>query len=471
MLKRLVPLLLIITLAGCTDKSEPATPPTADSYTADELGTSTIVYGPAAPYYTIEANYDETTHTVTGRMTVTFVNNLGEPLDEVLFNVWPNADEFGGAGADVRDVRVDGQPAEASLEGTVLTVSGVSIAEGATAEAELEFTVKVPEQHDRFGWSYRQTSLGSWFPTLAVHDNHGWNTPPYFPYGESFYSVTGTFDVTFSAPADLEILATGGEQSRTEDGSTQTVHFTADDVRDFFILLNTPYHTIQEQIGGIEVTVAYRDGEDAAAQTMMETARDVIPRYESWFGHYPWETLTIASADYSSDFDGGMEYPRLVTVNTPHIEDDEELGVTAAHEIAHQWFYSLVGSNPYREPWLDESLTTFASYAAYYDTTDFDWIETVADDYSLTSSVDDFEEDDYDRYGDIMYDGGAKMLSYLHGELGDHAFWNALRAYAVDRKYKIATTADFLRVMQEATDENLKPFFEGHQLFIDETLY
>ena len=52
-----------------------------------------------------------------------------------------------------------------------------------------------------------------------------------------------------------------------------------------------------------------------------------------------------------ADF-GGMEYPELVLV----VDDP----TSVAHEVAHQWFYGLVGSDQWREPWLDEGFATFA---------------------------------------------------------------------------------------------------------------
>jgi Peptidase family M1 domain len=48
----------------------------------------------------------------------------------------------------------------------------------------------------------------------------------------------------------------------------------------------------------------------------------------------------------------GMEYPELVfSIPVPEV---------ISHEIAHQWWYGLVGNNQFREPWLDES---FAQYS------------------------------------------------------------------------------------------------------------
>jgi len=34
--------------------------------------------------------------------------------------------------------------------------------------------------------------------------------------------------------------------------------------------------------------------------------------------------------------------------------------VVVTHELAHQWFYGLVGDNQGRDPWLDEGLATYA---------------------------------------------------------------------------------------------------------------
>ena len=39
---------------------------------------------------------------------------------------------------------------------------------------------------------------------------------------------------------------------------------------------------------------------------------------------------------------------------------DDALELTVAHEIAHQWFYALVGSDQFRHPWQDEALCEHA---------------------------------------------------------------------------------------------------------------
>jgi len=456
---------LTLWLSGCSENVSPNV--TNDSYSASELNTKSIRYAPTAPKYMVNANYNEIDHTISGNLTVSFTNNIGKPMDNVLFNVWANAPIF-GSGTTIKNVRVNGKPAKASLQNTVLTIHDIAINDGETATVNFTFNINIPKQKDRFGWSDRQASLGNWLPIVAVYDSHGWNTPPYIDFGESFYSVTGNFDVTITAPADLEVLATGQQISKSKLENRQTIHFLAPNVRDFFVLLNTPFKKLTAKIGDVNVTITYRQGEEDAAAKMLKTAKQVLPKFEAWFGDYPWQTLTIASADYSSNFDGGMEYPTLVTMNTPHITDDDKLGVTVAHEIAHQWFYGLVGSNAYREPWLDEALTTFASYAAVYDTTEFDWIKDSNSGFSITASIDEFTKNE-DDYGQVIYDDGAKMLSQLHDHVGDKIFWQALRRYTDENRFGVATTADFIRIFQQESKQNLKPFFERQGVILDET--
>ncbi len=456
---------LMLGLMGCSKNVSSNV--TNDSYSENEIDTSNIRYAPTAPNYKVNANYNEIDQTISGSLTVSFTNNIGKPMDNVLFNVWANAPIFGSS-TTIQNVRVNGKPAKASLQNTVLTIHDLGLNDGETVTVNFDFAINIPKQKDRFGWDARQVSLGNWLPIVAVYDCHGWNTPPYIDFGESFYSVTGNFDVTITAPADLEVLATGQQIYKKALENRQTVHFLAPDVRDFFVLLNTPFKKLTAKIGDMTVTVAYRKGEEDAAAKMLTTAKQVLPKFEAWFGNYPWQTLTIASADYSSNFDGGMEYPTLVAINTPQLTDDEELGVTVAHEIAHQWFYSLVGSNAYREPWLDEALTTFASYAAVYDTTEFDWIKSSKTGISITSSAADFSNHE-DDYGQVIYDDGAKMLSQLHDHVGDKIFWQALRRYVDENHFGVATTADFIRIFQEESKQNLKPFFERQGVILNET--
>jgi hypothetical protein len=438
-------------------------------YSNEDLSTTSIHYGPSSPTYKIDTVYSEKNHQLKGNMQVTFENNLGMEMHEIFFNLWPNAEDFQGGGIEINRVSMKDIDLDYSVDNTVLGVSNISIPEKQEITLEIAFVTTVPEQKNRFGWSDQQVSLGNWFPILAVHDTHGWNLHPYFTYGESFYSMTGNYEVSFNVPKDTDVVATGESQKVLHNKKSNLYQFKAENVRDFAAVFYSDWQSSTSMVDGTTVSVYYPDEESKQAEVIMDAATNAFRVYEKLFGSYPWDTLYIVSVDYSQDFDGGMEYPQLVMINTPYLTDEEDLSLTVMHEVAHQWFYSAVGNDQYMEPWLDESFTTFSSYVAFYDTADFDWLEEDYSAFSLTAPVSDFSDDHVEQYGDIIYDGGAKMLSDLYNLLGEDVFYDGMQTYYEKYQFGMVTTADFIRVMEDVSGKSLKPFFEAHGVLLEET--
>jgi hypothetical protein len=62
-----------------------------------------------------------------------------------------------------------------------------------------------------------------------------------------------------------------------------------------------------------------------------------------------------------------MEYPTLITTGGSWMTEPlgtHGLEILTLHELAHQWFYGLVGTNEHRWPFLDEGLTSYAEMDA-----------------------------------------------------------------------------------------------------------
>jgi aminopeptidase N len=91
----------------------------------------------------------------------------------------------------------------------------------------------------------------------------------------------------------------------------------------------------------------------APAGAILANAAAALRAYSERYGAYPWRTYTVA---VTADARGarGIEYPTLVLII------GRPANLVVAHETAHQWFYSLVGNDQARDPWLDEGLTTWA---------------------------------------------------------------------------------------------------------------
>jgi aminopeptidase N len=149
--------------------------------------------------------------------------------------------------------------------------------------------------------------------------------------------------------------------------------------------------------------------------------------------------LDVAEARFA-DF-GGMEYPELVRA----VDDDSSL----YHEIAHQWFYGLVGSDQYREPWLDESMATFANRrldrslrgcATRKPLRQFPGVR-------LTASMAFWDRRPMDYAA--VYDGGACALESLRRGIGPVRFGTLLRTWVARHRMQVATTADFVALVRE----------------------
>jgi hypothetical protein len=164
---------------------------------------------------------------------------------------------------------------------------------------------------------------------------------------------------------------------------------------------------------------------------------------------------------------GGMEYPGLIFISSAlQTQSPFEGSTTEAllgHEIAHQWFYSLVGDDQVQDPWLDEA---FASYLPYYyyrqaipDQADALFssrvLANLASELPVDTSIDSFASDP--PYYGIVYRQGAAFLDELRSSVGDSAFEAAIREIVSTFADKIASPRAVLEIFQRNTSVNLNP--------------
>ncbi|HEU5140342.1 MAG TPA: M1 family metallopeptidase [Bacillales bacterium] len=430
-----------------------------------------IIYGPADPKYQMDLNYNGENHTISGTMEVQFSNNLNKTLQHVYFNLWPNAERFKDGGITVENVKVNGEKATYQVDQTKLDLSGLSLAEGDSASVKMTFAVKIPKMEDRFGWYGTTVSLGNWFPILAVYDNEGWNLDPYFEHGESFYSLNADFDVTLTADSEEVIAATGQEAGKAEvKNGKATHHYKARNVRDFAMQMNSQYHVKTAHVNDVEIHLYYTDDQKKYASMLMTTGKESVRLFSEKIGAYPWKELDIAGME--ADWFGGMEYPQMVMISLYEPFGREFMKLSTAHEIGHQWFYGAVGNNEYDATWLDESLTSYIS-SLYVGT--LDRLEAripKASYYHLSSPVSTFtkhaDNGGIDAYNYMFYTYGPAVVNELRQLMGDKAFYTGLQQYYQDMKFKIATTADFVRIMEKASDKDLTDFFKKYRIYVND---
>jgi Peptidase family M1 domain len=286
---------------------------------------------------------------VDGRLRVHFTPDFA--TDRLIFRLWPNGPRLSQAGArlEVGQVTIDGERAPIVRPGptTLQVMLEDRLRAGDSVIAALPWTLRLPGAvHDRISRNGNSLRLGSFFPLLAWDPGRGWVTdPPSRTLAETSTSPVADFDVRLHLPDGLQALATGRASGN---------RWRATAVRDFALAVGR-FRTatgVARAPARVDVTV----GVDAELDEDPTIYRDdVIRALEAvarLYGPYPWPSFNLA---LSPNLDGsGIEYPTFV------MQGADSEGLVTTHEVAHMWFYSLVGSNPAREPWLDEGLTTYA---------------------------------------------------------------------------------------------------------------
>jgi aminopeptidase N len=174
---------------------------------------------------------------------------------------------------------------------------------------------------------------------------------------------------------------------------------------------------------------------------------------------------------------GGVEFPGIVLIESSRYDkpNDPVFINTVAHEVAHQWWYNIIGNDVIQSPWLDEGLTTrsagvyfegaygaegYLGVADYWQQS-YDRVLQAGKDEAVTRSLTFFENSpNPELYGPIVYSKGALFFYNLRKEIGDKAFFTGLQAYYRQFKYQIATGKDLLKAFEDASGKDLEAFYQ-----------
>jgi hypothetical protein len=289
---------------------------------------------------------------VNGTEIVRFTPDLATP--HLVFRLWPNGPREAHAGAYLHilgPVTSGGKTLAMSMPDptTLIVKPPAPLAAGASITVQLRWRLRVPTSPrglDRLAQSGPELRLASFYPILSWQPGVGWAMdPPTTILAESSTSPTADYRVSMPVPAGEQALATGREVSRGRWTATAVRDFAA--AIDRFRLASGVAHAP----GRVLVTAGVGPGMSVSPAAVVRRAIGYLEQYNRRFGPYPWSTFDIP---ITRDLGGsGIEYPNLI------FEGPGYAGVLA-HEVGHQWFYSLVGDNQARDPWLDEGLATYA---------------------------------------------------------------------------------------------------------------
>jgi hypothetical protein len=230
---------------------------------------------------------------------------------------------------------------------TTLVIS-YQVAAHTTVKVQMTWRLRVPfGTRDRISRTRDTLRLGSFFPLLAWDDRRGWVTdPPTRLLAETSTSPSSDFDVQIDVPRGMRAVASGTQTTQHEWRATA--------VRDIAVGV-ARFHLVRRVVRlpqpvAVQVAAA---GSLVRPQAIAGWAVQALRHYTQTYGAYRWRTFTlVALPDLVNE---GIEYPTLVFVGRGVIEK-----LVVHHETAHQWFYSLVGDDQARDPWLDETLASWA---------------------------------------------------------------------------------------------------------------
>ena len=388
--------------------------------------------------YSLDLAYDARRFALAGEERIALRNTGPQPLSAVWLRTWANA--FGSCGRPYVevDVRAGGEAGARRRDCTALEVRlPEPLAPGAETTIGLRIEVRAPARPDRFGRFEGAAYFGNALPLLAVADEDGWALPPYTFRGESFYSLAADWDVRLRLPPGVRAATTGVERGDT---------IRAAAARDFMIVAG-PLREQTGRAGAITVRHWTPDGSGGEARRAIAVARRSLTAYARWFGPYGREELDIVAGPRSVSRGAGlaMEYPELVI-------SPASLGVLG-HEIAHQWWYGIVGDDEYDEPWLDES---FANYSVFRLGGRFPRCPPRPYRPPLTASMADFERAGSPAYVRVVYHGGACSLRVLERAFGRARFTALLRRVVRDHRDGVLTTDAFVRAVRDAAPAGVR---------------
>jgi Peptidase family M1 domain len=469
-------------------------------------------------HYEIDAKYNPTNHTVDATEVLTYHNLTGQALDHFPFHLYQNA--FQPNATFVRDAKLMGsrdtayekwepkyygseviKRIEVAGQGDLTqnlqfiapddnnkddkTVVDLRLAKpvpaGAFVQFKISFQTKFPETQARSGWKRDFVLGGQWFPKVAVWWHGAWNAHQYHNTTE-FFADFGVYDVKLTVPQNQVVGASGVEVSSVNNSDgTKTVTYHGDDIHDFAWTASPRYQVkesiYQAQMGPVKLRFLMQPAHWSQVERHERITRQTLDRFESWYGPYPYKTLTVVDPEPDSAA-GGMEYPTFITAGTTWWmpEGFHTVEGVVEHEFGHQYWYGMVATNEFEDAWMDEGINSYtevkvldsilgkktsilnfagATYGEPEDQRDF--YISVADLDPMAQYA--FAYVNSNSYGGITYGKTASVLLTLEGVIGQDTMNKAMQTYFMKYRFTHPTKEDFLKTLEEVSGKDLRWYF------------
>ncbi len=491
-------------------------------------------------HYNIIAEINDSSDIVTGHEELTYWNNSPNSLTVVYFHLYNNAQnkdsylsdlyknnnynfKYGkyrdkNLGTTVDNISVKGKDLQTELDNTVLKVTLTKpLPAGESITFDIDFKTYFDKEVIRNrmktfnAFGNKHYDLVHWYPRISVFDRKfNWDTDQHMDH--EFYGDFGSFYIELTFPNNYIVDGTGTMVNEKEmlpdtlrkkldisnflkkpwnsapsvivkkDGSKKTWKFSTFNVHDVAFTADPTYRIGESNYDGIRCIALVQEPHAAGWYNASQYLTKIIEVNSYNIGPYHYPKMI------SADANDGMEYP-MMTLNGGFDPGYRSLFI---HELTHNWFYGMVGSNETYRAFLDEGLTQFYTadtyqfidgpmvkeyspknkyenkftnpvriidqqiYTGYYNS-----VVTKGEEVTLNTHSDDFN-------GGIRHGGGyssvyfktATMLKNLEYVLGRALFDKALQNYFKQWKFCHPYPEDFRNSIIQFSGVDLNWFFD-----------
>jgi hypothetical protein len=406
--------------------------------------------------YSFYVSIDYAGRAVAVNETIRYVNMTGQSLSSVVMAVEPNlwANCFSLSALDQDGTAVSNY----TLDGQKLTIYPDQLIQpGAVTSFSLGYSLNLPAKSssETFGYLSYQLNLTDWYPFIVPYSG-GWVLHNPGAYGEHLVYDSADYDVNIKVNDPAVIIVA----SAPNDSSGDSMHYHLEGARTFVLSASNQFKVDESAVGSIKISSYSFAGDENASTGVVWMATQSLGLYQAKFAPYPHQSLSIVETDVPD----GQEYDGLVFLGTKFYDEyngtaKSNLITIGTHEIAHQWWFGLVGNDQAMEPWLDEAMAVYSERIFYqYNYPNFgDWwwnyrVNYFGPEGYVDSNIYSFGT--FRSYVNAVYLNGANFMDDLRTRIGDDAFFAFIKDYASQFSYSRATGADFFAVLRQHTNKD-----------------
>jgi hypothetical protein len=435
-------------------------------FTATTLASPTAPAASARTQYTLYALLDYSGHELGVDETIRYTNQTGVALGELVLAVQPNLRD----GFTLENLMRDGSPLNYDLSGQQLTVYlSQGLAPGAQITLTMRFRISIPakiKEHP-YGFDVDQVNLTDWYPFVVPYVmGQGWVLHEPGGMGEHLAYDAADFEVNIRITQPDVVLATSGVSDPEPNGEWNRYRLSG--ARTFAVSASDQFLVYDAAAGAAQIRAYYYPGYETQGAAILNAAVRAVGIFEAKFGPFPYGSLSIIQADLND----GEEYDGLVFLATKFYNEYDgsarsNLVAIGVHEIAHQWWFGLVGSDQAMEPWLDESMSVYSEaifYKFIYPNSADWWWNFRVNWFGPSGYVDTniYEPRTFRAYVNASYLNGANFLEALNYRMGDDAFFGFLQDYTSRYGRGRATAYDFFSIARQHTTEDISDLIHAY---------